>query len=100
MLPIHDQFTHQMRNCLKASVMGLGLVRLLQDAGRTAEARATLHWLENGSNGISEKSNKPKRRPRKANRLKGVARTTSCSSASASTGIHASETRTQPLCIA
>jgi len=83
MLPIHDQFTHQMRNRLKASVMGLGLVRLLQDAGRTREARATLHSLENGFNGIAEKSNKPYRKPCKANRLKGVTRTASCSSAPA-----------------
>ena len=34
MLAIHDQFTYQLRNRLKTTGMGLGLVRLLQDAGR------------------------------------------------------------------
>jgi hypothetical protein len=100
MLAIHDQFTHQMRDRLKMTVMGLGLVRLLQDAGRTGEARATLYSLENGFQGTREKSAKPDRRPRKANRLKGVARTVCCSSASASTGSNASEMRTQPLSLA
>jgi hypothetical protein len=52
MLATHDQFTHKVRNRLKTTVMGLGLVRLLQDAGRFAEARATLYSLENGFQGI------------------------------------------------
>src|SRR5271167_2167377 len=47
MLAIHDQFTRQMRNRLKTTIMGLGLVRLLQDARRFEEARTTLYTLEN-----------------------------------------------------
>ncbi len=42
----HERFTPQMRNRLKTTVMGLGLVRLLQDARRTEEAQATLGWLQ------------------------------------------------------
>jgi hypothetical protein len=52
MLAIHDQFTRQKRSRLKTSVMGLGLVRLLQDARRFEEARTTLYSLENGLQGI------------------------------------------------
>src|ERR1700732_4340941 len=100
MLAIHDQFTRQMRNRLKATAMGLGLVRLLQDAGRTREARTTLYWLENGSQGVAEKSKKPNRKPCKTNRLKGGTRPASCAPGSASTGINASEMQTQPLSIA
>jgi len=59
MLAIHDQFTHQMRNRLKTTAMGLGLVRLLQDAGRTEEARITLSSLENGFHGVAEEADKP-----------------------------------------
>lgn len=44
----HDQFTRQMRRCLKTTAIGLGLVRLLQDARRFEEARATLLALEHG----------------------------------------------------
>src|SRR5271165_6639724 len=47
MLAMHDQFALQMRNRLKTIGMGLGLVRLLQDAGRIEEARSTLSCLEN-----------------------------------------------------
>ena len=47
MLAIHDQFSHQMRNRLMTSGMGLGLVRLLQDAKRFEEATTTFHLLEN-----------------------------------------------------
>jgi hypothetical protein len=49
----HDQFTHQMRNRLKTTGMGLGLVRLLLDAGLTEEARTTLSSLEHGFQGIA-----------------------------------------------
>jgi hypothetical protein len=72
MLAIHDQFTHRLRNRLKTSVLGLGLVRLLQDAGRTEEARTTLSSLENGFRGAAEESGEPSQKPCKANRLKGV----------------------------
>jgi hypothetical protein len=61
MLAIHDQLTPQVRHRLKITVMGLGLVRLLQDVGRTEEARTTLHALENGFPVVAEKSDKPKR---------------------------------------
>ena len=53
MLAIHDQFTRQMRNRLKTTSMGLGLVRLLQDARRFDEARTTLSSLENGFQGVA-----------------------------------------------
>ena len=78
MQAIHDRrFTPQMRNRLKATVMELGLVRLLQDAGRTQEARTTLRSLEYGLQGIAEKSHKPNRKPRKVNRMKGVVKVAS-----------------------
>jgi hypothetical protein len=48
MLANHDQFTQEMCDRLKTTCMGLGLVRLLQDAKRFDEARAELVWLENG----------------------------------------------------
>jgi hypothetical protein len=72
MLAIHDQFTRQMRNRLKTTGMGLGLVRLLQDAGLTDEARSTLSLLENGFQGVE--SDKPSQKPRTASRMKGVSR--------------------------
>ena len=72
MLAIHDQFTHQLRNRLKTTVLGLGLVRLLQDAGLTEDARTTLSSLENGFQGVAEELDKPSQQPCKANRLKGV----------------------------
>jgi hypothetical protein len=68
----HDQFTHQMRNRLRTTGMGLGLVRLLLDAGLTDEARATLSSLEHGFQGIAKAADKPSQKP--ANRLKGVSR--------------------------
>ncbi len=74
MLAIHDQFTHQMRNRLKTTGMGLGLVRLLLDAGLTEEARATLSSLEHGFQSTATASGKPSQKPFHANRLKGVSR--------------------------
>ena len=62
MLAIHDQFSHEVRDRLKTTVMGLGLVRLLQDAGRIAEARATLYSLEHGFQGVSFNQGGAKRR--------------------------------------
>jgi hypothetical protein len=56
MLAIHDQFTHQTSDRLKTTCIGLGLVRLLQDAKRFEEAKATLYSLEGVGAG------KPKRR--------------------------------------
>lgn len=51
MLAIRNQSTLQIRERLKTTGMGLGLLRLLQDAKRFEEARATLHLLENGVQG-------------------------------------------------
>lgn len=55
MLAIHDKFTPQMRNRLKTTGIGLGLVRLLQDARRFDEARTTLYSLENGFQGVEQR---------------------------------------------
>jgi len=76
MLAIHDQITHELRSRLKTTVMGLGLVRLLQDAGLTEEARTTLYTLENGFQGVSEDSDKPSqnRHRHKVHRSPPVAR--------------------------
>jgi hypothetical protein len=100
MLANHDQFSLQMCDRLKTTGMGLGLVRLLQRAGRNVEARTTLSSLENCFQGVAVESDEPSRKPSKANRLKGVTRTPSRSSGSASTRIVASEMRPQPLSIA
>jgi hypothetical protein len=54
MLAIHDHLTHQMRNHLKTTGMGLGLVRLLQDAGRTKEARTALCSLESSFQDVAK----------------------------------------------
>jgi hypothetical protein len=72
MLAIHDQFTHQTCDRFQTTCMGLGLVRLLQDAKRFEEARTTLHLLEDGYQGVE--SDTPSQQPCKANRLKGVSR--------------------------
>ena len=100
MLAIHEQFNLQMCDRLKTTGMGLGLVRLLQRAGRIEEARTTLSSLENGFQGVAVESDKPSRKPSKANRLKGVTTTASCSSGSASTRIVASEMRPQHWSVA
>jgi hypothetical protein len=70
----HDQFTHQMRNRLKTTAMGLGLVRLLLDAGLTEEARTTLSSLEHGFQRGARASDQPSQKPFQANRLKGIPR--------------------------
>src|SRR5436853_7829156 len=74
MLAIYDPFTHQMRNRLKTTGIGLGLVRLLQDARRFEEAHMTLGALENGSRSVAEQPGKPSQKPCKAKGLKGVSR--------------------------
>ena len=48
MLAIHDHVTSQMCDRLETTSIGLGLMRLLQDAKRFEEARATLCLLEDG----------------------------------------------------
>jgi hypothetical protein len=48
MLAIHKPLDRRMRSRLKTISIGLGLVRLLQDARRFGEARRTLALLEAG----------------------------------------------------
>jgi predicted N-formylglutamate amidohydrolase len=60
MLAIHDHVTRQMCDRLETTCIGLGLVRLLQDAKRFEEARTTLYALENGFQPA-----KPNHKPRK-----------------------------------
>lgn len=93
MLAVHDQFTRQMSDRLKTTGMGLGLVRLLQRAGRIKEARTTLSSLENAFHDVAVAPDKPSRRPSKSNRSKGVARTTYCASGPAPTRIVVPEMR-------
>jgi hypothetical protein len=76
MLAIHDQLTRQMRDRLQTTCMGLGLVRLLQDARRFDEARTTLYSLENGVQNVE--SAKPNQKP--SNRLKRISRSRSSGS--------------------
>ena len=52
MLAIHDQLIHEMCDRLKTTGIGLGLVRLLQNAKRFDEARETLYLLEEGFQGV------------------------------------------------
>jgi hypothetical protein len=63
MLAIHDRFTHQSCDRLETTCIGLGLVRLLQDAKRFDEARTTLYSLE----GVE--AAKPSPKPSKAKRI-------------------------------
>ena len=83
MLAIHDQFSDQMRSRLKTAGMGLGLVRLLQDAKRFEEARTTLASLEDRFQGVAGESYKRSQKSRRANRLKGGNKTARWLSASA-----------------
>lgn len=50
---ILDQLTRQKRSRLKTTIMGLGLVRLLQDARRFDEAKMALSLLETGFQGVA-----------------------------------------------
>jgi len=72
MVTIHDQFSQQVRNRLQTTGMGLGLARLLQDAGRIEEARTTLSSLEIGFPCDAAESETPSQQPRKANRSRRV----------------------------
>jgi hypothetical protein len=76
MLAIHDQFTHQTCDRLKTTCIGLGLVRLLQDAKRFEEAKATLYSLENS---VHEAPDKPTQKP--SNRSTRITRSRSSESA-------------------
>ena len=73
--------------------MGLGLVRLLQQAGRIEEARTTLSSLENAFQGVTAEVAKSRQRPSKTKRWEGVTRTPPCSSESASTRVVPTEIR-------
>ena len=94
MLATHDQFTGQMRSRLKTTCIGLGLVRLLQDARRFDEARTTLYSLEDGFQGVPMESDEPSQKP-----VNGVSKMAS-SSASASPRIDTAETLAMPASIA
>ena len=94
MIAIHDQFTHQMRNRLKTTCMGLGLVRLLQNARRFEEARATLALLENGCHEVE----KPSQKLCPVSELTGVTRT--AARLAGSTGMTSGEALTRPLSLA
>ena len=80
---------------LKTTCIGLGLVRLLQDAKRFDEARTILYSLEDGFQGVPVESDEPRQSP-----VKGVLITASCSSASESPRIDATKTLTMPSSIA
>src|SRR5579859_7999823 len=67
---IQNQFTQPMRDRLQTTAIGLGLVRLLQDARRLEEARTTLYSLESGFQ--NTETAKSIQKPCKANRLNGV----------------------------
>jgi hypothetical protein len=67
----HNQFSPRLRNRLKTAIMGLGLVRLLLDVGRTEEARTTLCSLENAFPGVEE-AETPGQKYQKTNRLQGI----------------------------
>jgi hypothetical protein len=94
MRAIHDQFTHQTCDRLKTTCMGLGLVRLLQDAKRFEEARTTLYSLETGFQGAE--SAKPSQEHSNASQLKRISRSRS----SASTRTEVAEIPTEALSIA
>ena len=91
MLAIHDQFTRQMRNRLETTAIGLGLVKLLQDAKRFDEAKTILHSLENEFQGVPVELDEPRLKLFKAD---------SCSSAPTSSKIDTAETLTTPSSIA
>jgi hypothetical protein len=74
MLATHGHFTPKVRNRLKTTCIGLGLVRLLQDAGRTEEARMTLASLQSRLQGGPMAPDESSQKPCKANRLKGASR--------------------------
>jgi hypothetical protein len=100
MLAMHDQITGKTRNRLKTACIGLGLVRLLQDARRFEEAKTILYSLQDVFQGVAAEADKPSLKPCKAKRLNGVSRVVSCSSASASTRIDTTEILHGPACIA
>lgn len=69
MFAVHEPFTQPMRNRLKTTAMGLGLVRLLQDARRFEESRTTLYSLEFGIQSDAVESNEPKPKMNQGNEL-------------------------------
>lgn len=68
MLQFHDHVTSQMCDRIETTSIGLGLVRLLQDAKRFDEARTLLHALENGFQSAKAKQ-APGKRTQKVPRL-------------------------------
>jgi hypothetical protein len=74
MLSSHDQLSSQMLDRLKTTSIGLGLVRLLQDARRFEEARTTLYALETGFRVVELEPNVASQLPCKATRLRSMSR--------------------------
>ncbi len=72
MLAIHNQLTRQLHHRLRTTNMALGLVRLLQDAGRTEEARTIRFWLETGWRCNANALDNPNLKSRKTNRMKCI----------------------------
>jgi hypothetical protein len=72
MLAIQVRSSEEMRNRLKTASMGLGLVRLLQDARRFDEAKLTLSLLEYGCDG--EQSDNASQLGKKPYRVQSVSR--------------------------
>jgi hypothetical protein len=85
MLAIHDQLTRQMRDRLETTAIGLGLVRLLQDAKRFEEAKTMLYSLENE---FQDGTERPSQEPCK---VKGVIKAARSSTKT--------EMRSQALCL-
>jgi len=86
----HDQFSRQMSSRLMTTSMGLGLVRLLQDARRFEEAKATLYALEFNYQEAAEK----------ADGVSLQSKEVSCSSESALTLTEVAEMQTMPSSLA
>jgi hypothetical protein len=74
MLVIHDHVTNEAFDRLGTTCIGLGLVRLLQDAKRFEEARKVLYALENGaeSSKPSQKRSGITQRPLRLSRSKKI----------------------------
>ena len=74
MFSSHDQLSSHMLDRLKTTSIGLGLVRLLQDARRFEEARSTLYALETGFQVVERAAIMASQIPCKATRLRSMSR--------------------------
>ncbi len=55
----HEPFTRQMSDRLETTAIGLGLMRLLQDARRFKEAREILDLLQYGNGPVAKDTSAP-----------------------------------------